>query len=495
MRARLLAAVTGGLLTWAAFDPIHLPPLVFLGLALLGYAMRGARIAASFLVGFLWGLSFFLPLVSWTMTAVGQWLPWIALCLVQALVIAGGSGLTGVLHRERMNPVLWAGSAATLFTAAELVRTTWPWGGFPWGKIAYAQVGTPLVRTAPYLGAIGVTFLAVFLSFLLAEAIALTLEADLVTAGAITLGVGTVIGSCLVIGLPSGGHSDIRVGWVQGGPAPEDGQGSRALEVTKNHRDETLALMNSSTFDVLVWPESSSDRDARTDEEAAEIVTGVSTSLDVPLLMGTQEFVEGGRYNDYLAWSDGEVVDRYSKSAPVPFGEYIPYRDFFRKFSDAVDLVGTDMLAGEGPATLTVDIRDEPVTLAVPICFEVAIDSVVRDAINAGGEAFIVPVNTASFGHSAESMQQLRQTTFRAIEYGRVAIQVSTVGVSGVVYPNGAVTYISESWQADSGVARIPLRTELTPAAKFGDIYNVLLATAAIASVLYGVVTRQRKNV
>ena len=491
MVRRFLPAVAGGLATWAAFDPLHLPPLVFLGLALLGVGMRGASIPASFGVGLVWGLAFILPLTTWAITAVGQWLPWVALGLSQALLIALGAGLTGLLRRQSVDALTWAGGAAAIFTATELLRTSWPWGGFPWGKIADAQVGTPLVRTAPYLGAIGVTFLAVLLSFLLTEAIALARQADLVSAATITLAVGTVVVSALALGLPAGGRDDIRVGWVQGGPA-QGGSGSRALQVTENHRDETQRLVETETFDVLVWPESSSDRDARVDEAANAIVTGVSEELEVPLLMGTQEYVDGGRYNDYLAWSGGQVIDRYSKSAPVPFGEYIPNRDFFRRFTSAVDLVTTDMLAGEGPAVLTVPVRGEDVTLAVPICFEIAVDSVVRGAVTAGGQAFIVPVNTASFGHSAESMQQLRQTTFRAIEYGRAAIQVSTVGVSAVVYPNGAVTYISPSWQADSGVARIPLRTDLTPAARFGDIYNVLVVTAAAVTLLAGAATRRK---
>lgn len=68
--------------------------------------------------------------------------------------------------------------------------------------------------------------------------------------------------------------------------------------------------------------------------------------------MGTQEYVDGGRYNDVLVIEPHVgVTDRYSKQHPVPFGEYVPYRDFFRNFTPTVDLVGTDMLAGRNLQT------------------------------------------------------------------------------------------------------------------------------------------------
>ena len=74
------------------------------------------------------------------------------------------------------------------------------------------------------------------------------------------------------------------------------------------------------------------------------------------------------------------------------------------------------------------------------ICFEVAYDGIVRDAVRAGGEVLVVQTNNASFGMSDESTQQLAMSRIRAIEHGRATVQISTVGVSAVIEPNGAVS-------------------------------------------------------
>ena len=60
-----------------------------------------------------------------------------------------------------------------------------------------------------------------------------------------------------------------------------------------------------------------------------------------------QTDVRGEVYNQAIVWDPvtgpGEI---YNKRHPVPFGEYMPYRSFFRIFSDKVDLQRGDVPAG-----------------------------------------------------------------------------------------------------------------------------------------------------
>lgn len=476
-------------MTWASFDPVNIGPLAFLGLALFGLALRRSGIAMGVVSGFAFGLALFLPLVHWATISTGAILPWIALSVSQAAFLAVAGGLTSVVRRAYLPGPLWALCAAFIYTAVEHIRCTWPWDGFPWARIAYTQVDTPVVRTAPYISAIGVTLITVFLAYILTEALAYLSQLDLVAGAGLILGVIGVVTVFLTIPLSSGGTDHIRIGWVQSGSG-DDVNGSRALGVTSRLAEETRSLDHA---EVVVWPESASDRDARIDPEAHEIVSGISRELGVPLLMGTQEYVDDGRYNDYLVWSDGEVVDRYSKTVPVAFGEYIPHRDFFSSLTSTTDLISVDMLAGEGSAILNVPL-DGDRKLAAPICFEIASNHVTRQAMVDGGEAFIVPVNTASFGNSAESLQQLRQTIFRSVEYSRASIQVSTAGVSAVVQPNGSVTELSDMWETTSGVTRLPLRTDLTWSARWGAYYEYAVLAAAAISVTGGILRRTRTS-
>ncbi|MES1171269.1 MAG: nitrilase-related carbon-nitrogen hydrolase, partial [Actinomycetota bacterium] len=110
------------------------------------------------------------------------------------------------------------------------------------------------------------------------------------------------------------------------------------------------------------------------------------------------------------------------------------------------------------------------VTISTIICFEVVYDEIVRKSVRDGGEVIIVQTNNASFGVTAESTQQLAMTRLRAVEFGRTAIQASTVGVSAIVMPDGRVTQQTELFTQDSMAAKVPLRTSMTPAAYLGSV-------------------------
>ncbi len=206
--------------------------------------------------------------------------------------------------------------------------------------------------------------------------------------------------------------------------------------------------------------------------EVARAIDDVAQEVGAPILVGAQEYPEtGGRYNVSLLWEPGTgVVDRYAKQHPAPFGEYIPLRSLLRVFSDQVDRVSIDMIAGTETGVVDLDAPrlGRTVPLGVVICFEVAYDGLVNDAVDAGAELLVVPTNNASFGYTAESTQQLAMSRLRAVSTGRATVQVSTVGVSGVIAPDGTLLRSTGLFTADQMVADLPLRTSLTPAVRAG---------------------------
>lgn len=217
-----------------------------------------------------------------------------------------------------------------------------------------------------------------------------------------------------------------------------------------------------------------------------------------PLLLGAQEFPEsGGRYNVALLWEPGVgVVDRYAKQHPAPFAEYIPIRELVRPFSDAVDLVQTDMLPGTEPGTITLDSPrlERDVIIGDIICFEVAYDELVRESILAGGELLVVQTNNASFGPTNESTQQLAMTQLRAIETGRTTIQISTVGVSAVIAPNGTIVERTGLFTAEQLVETVALRTSLTPAVVLGPWPARLVLVLALGLLVLAAVRRPARD-
>jgi len=80
----IVAAIGGGLALYGAFAPSTRWWLAIAGFALFGLALDGRSWKAGFGLGFLFGLAFFLPLLSFTNIYVGDF-PWYALSVMEAL--------------------------------------------------------------------------------------------------------------------------------------------------------------------------------------------------------------------------------------------------------------------------------------------------------------------------------------------------------------------------------------------------------------------------
>jgi apolipoprotein N-acyltransferase len=131
-------------------------------------------------------------------------------------------------------------------------------------------------------------------------------------------------------------------------------------------------------------------------------------------------------------------------------------------------------------------------TVADVICFEVAYDGLVRDVVRAGGDLLVVQTNNATFGRSGEAVQQLAMTRLRAIEHGRATVQVSTVGVSAIVRPDGTVVEDTRLFTRDVLVARVPLLDGRTLADRLGGWPEALLCLLAAGALVGAGATARR---
>jgi apolipoprotein N-acyltransferase len=292
---------------------------------------------------------------------------------------------------------------------------------------------------------------------------------------------------------------------VQGNvPTPGADAFSQARAVLRLHAQGTRALLDQvepGALDVVLWPENGTDVDPQVDAAAAAEIDAAARAVDAPMLVGTVEYpTSGGRYNTAVLWVPGEgIVATYVKQHPAPFAEYIPLRRWVRPFSSAVDLVRNDMIAGTkvGVVPLESARLGRTVPLGDVICFEVAYDPLVRNAVRAGAEVLVVQTNNASFGFTNESTQQLAMSRLRAIEHGRATVQISTVGVSAIIAPNGVVSQQTELFTPAQLVASLPLRTSLTPATRIGDwlAWGIVgLAVVIVVSGMAGATQVRRRD-
>ena len=183
--------------------------------------------------------------------------------------------------------------------------------------------------------------------------------------------------------------------------------------------------------------------------------------------------------NSMLVWTptDGPVA-RHDKKILQPFGEYLPWRPFFRLFSDYADRAGF-FVPGGGPAV--VPIAGIPVGVAT--CWEAVFDRAPRESVSNGAQLLSIPTNNATFDETM-SRQFLAIARIRAIEHRRPVVVAGTTGISALISSDGQILKESSFFTADHLVASMELNSDLTPATRWARALQGALTTAAIAALM-----------
>jgi apolipoprotein N-acyltransferase len=474
---RTLLAVLGGVLLVLAFPGYDLVALAPLGPAALALAVSGQRFRSGVWLGLVFGLAFFLPLLSWTGIYVGPF-PWIALAVWEAVHLALLGGATALASRLRLWP-LWT---AALWVADEALRGRFVLDGFPWGRLGFSQTDGPLLALAAYGGVPLVSFAVALTGALGAAAVLALIRAGrasaLPTAALSVVAVLAVPAAGALAGLPLAGGSltaggpTTTVAVIQG-DVPRAGLDFNAQRraVLDNHVQQTLNLAEAVAAgeeprpDAVIWPENSSDIDPYLNEDAAGQIDRAAAAIGAPILVGA--IVQGpGRFisNTAIVWDpESGPGDTYVKRHPVPLAEYVPARSFFRFFSSDIDRVH-DQKAGEEVGVLDVG----GVRLGNLICFEVVYDGLVDDVVDGGAGVLVVQTNNATFGYTDESAQQLAMSRLRAVEHGRSVVIAATSGISAIIAPDGTVVRSSGLFVPATFVEEVAQRSDTTVATRLG---------------------------
>jgi apolipoprotein N-acyltransferase len=510
--ARLVLAVAGGLLLCASFPPLGWWWAAVVATALLGWVLthRATTPAGGLGYGFLFGLALYVPLLPWISNLVGA-LPWLALSTTCALFPAV-FGLSAAVARGLPGWPIWF---AVLWGAQEWLKSAVPFGGFPWGSVAFGQAQGPLLPLVQ-LGGVALlstaTVLAGFSVTALAREIVVWARRDRSPEATdaerqppAVLLPGVCI--CLVLlaaiivwpqvrhaGAGAGGEPSVTVAAVQGN-VPRLGLDFNAQRraVLDYHIRETLHLAEDVRAGVapqpqfVIWPEDSSDIDPIANPDAAEGIAQAAAAIGAPILIGTVLDVPGrppqkAEYtNTVIVWNPATgPADRHDKEIVQPFGEYLPMPWLFKHLSGYADRAG-HMVPGTGSGV--VHIAGVPV--GVSTCWEVIFDRAPRKAVLNGAQLLAVPSNNATF-NQAMSEQQLAFAQVRAVEHDRYVVVAGTTGISAVIAPDGAELVRTDFFQPAYLDIQVRLKTNLTPATRWAPILQWVLVAAAGAVILAG---------
>lgn len=497
---RSLAAVGAGVLMYLAFPPRPTWFLAPIGFAVLGAVLHGrTRARAGFGYAFLAGLGYMTPLLAWTGVYVGPvaWLPLSAAEAVFVGLVGAGIVLASVLPG---GPLI----AALLWMTSEWLRSIFPFGGFPWARVAFGQPEGPYLPLAAIGGSPLVGFAVVLTGFGAADLLRRLivdrqrlLRPLVAPALAVLLPFAAAFAAIPLVGT-NADAGEVTVAAIQGN-VPRAGFDFNAQRraVLDNHAKRTEQLAEDVRAgrvpkpDLVIWPENSSDIDPFRNADARAVIDRAARAIDAPIAVGGVMLGEDGLpRNTMILWDPVRgPIDFYTKRQLQPFGETMPYRSFFRIFTPDVDRAGNFQPGTEPTVFAMGDAR-----VALATCYEVAFDGVVRDSVRNGSNLLAVPTNNATFGLSEMTYQQLAMDRVRAVEHGRAVIVAATSGVSAIVHPDGSVSQRTGLFTSAALVERVPLRSATTVSDRLGASPEWVMVGAGLVALAIALAVRRRRK-
>jgi len=481
LRWALVVGLAGGLALAAAFPPAGVWPLAAAGPALLAIALSGRSLRASFVVGLVFGVAFFFPLLAWVLNVA--WYAWLGLAGASAVILAAAA----VGQRLLLTLPGWPVAVAGWWVALEALRDRWPWGGFPWGRLAMSQASAPTRGWAAIGGTPALTFVIALFGATLAWVVLTALprwraavprrEAVLAAAAlAGAAGLAVIPAAFTLDPVPANAKTAV-VAAIQGNVprarASLADQLNNYQTVTQNHVVATDKLAQEirdgklPAPDLVIWPENSTDIDPTRYPPTYQQISSAAATIGTPILVGAN--LQDPQRNAGLLWLPGTGPEPgyYVKRRLVPFGEVIPFRSLLLKITSLPNLQPENFTPGRSNHVFRVG----QIRLGDVICYEIGFDDLVRSDVQDGANLLTMQTNDATFerdGQTGETGQQLAMARIRAVEHDRAVVVASTTGYSAIIAPDGRLITSSGTWQQAELEARVPLLGYTTLADRVG---------------------------
>lgn len=500
-----LGAITAfGAISGLAYPRFSLWFLIFVSVFGIFVLLRNRSLPFSALLGFFAGQAFYISQIYWISQYLGP-VPLIALSTLESLIFAMGAIAITLTWRlvdaapKRLALWLTAPALATIWVAREWVSINWPYGGFPWARLAMSQSESVLADWVYFGGMPLLGWVIALVSALTAQSWFRRTEVGLLDRENL-LRLGAIV---LVFAIPSvvtppvaPERGSIKVAAVQGNAnAGLFANPVRGSILDKHLRASALVVDEAAKekLDLVVWPENSADINPASDPQTAITLNDfVTRQLGVPLILGTITQRGDKFFNESQLWVPNKgPVDYYAKKRPVPFAEYVPDRDFW--YALAPDLIGL-IAHGYDFGTRDGIYSVANTRVGVNICFEIAVDELNRDLVTQGASVIVSQTNNSDFGHSDETFQQAAIAKLRAIETGRVVINDSTVGVTAAFAPDGSTLASIKAFKPGAITVDVGLRTTKTPAYFFTPGFVVFTNLSALCLVIASILVQARSR-
>ncbi len=470
---RRAAALAGlGILAALALPPLYFLPLLFPAFTGLVWRVEGEKSAAqAFVSGWWFGFGLGAAGLSWIGFAFfvdAARFGWLAPFAIGGMAagLAIFSGLTAffawlVFSKRDLNSFGRVLVFAALWVAMEWMRG-WVLTGFPWNLMGTVWVvSDSMMQLAAITGVYGLSLLSVAVAAMPAVLAEENKRHSVIAIGLVLLVPAVVWGGGRIY-LAGAGEKfvpGVRLRLVQ----PNIPQALKwRPELRRGHVEKQLKLSRMPPISGLspthiIWPETAVPF-------FLERTPGLTQALAaaVPpgglIIFGAPRASLPGK-TPYRIWNSLYAVDAkarvratYDKFHLVPFGEYVPLKNFLpvKKLTAG----RTDFSPGPGLATISVQglPRFSPL-----ICYEVIFPGRVAKKTNRP-QWLLNLTNDAWFGRSSGPYQHFAASRLRAVEEGLPLVRVANTGISGVIDAYGRV--VRRLDLGEDGVIDSPLPVE-----------------------------------
>lgn len=495
-KSSLILVFTSGILLFLSFPKYGIGIFAWIALVPLIHAIKGKNASEAFISGYVTGFLYNIGLVYWVTYAIVKYgnlsvftgifaMPLLAAYL--AIFTAIFSSGVAYLNKRYIPQII---SAPILWTCLEYIKSQ-ILTGFPWENLAYSQyLNITIIQFADITGIYGITFLIVFLNAIIYEVI-LTKHQNkarffYILSAAILLLLVYSYGSLRIqtISEIMDRAQSIDVNLIQGNVDQSIKWNDQQKEETINSYQALSLQKQMNKTGLIIWPETAVPFYLQDINDLHRVIIEIARSSNNWLLVGSPSYIKVN--NDisvsnsaFLISPEGKISGKYDKVHLVPFGEYVPVREYLPFINKIVVGIG-DFTAGRGYYPLMMD----NLKLGVMICYEGIFPEAGRSYKKTGAGLLVNITNDAWYGRTSAPYQHLSMVTFRSIENRLYLVRAANTGISAIIDATGNIISQTELFTKASLQGSIKIIEVKTFYTYFGDIFVYICLASLVLLIL-----------